>query len=128
MKRHCKEFAKLQKKWYKKLKEIGFDDLETFDGKGNPHDLLKARIEQLSENKLAQFDKIQNFYSECRGYYHKAIFLTEEEKDIWAMYSEGYSMRQISDELGVNRHKVSKIVNIHINLMFRMDVVRLSPS
>ena len=93
MRRNSSEFRALQKKWYGKLKDTGFEDIEQDPtDEGGP-------LERWAASSLrAKFDATK--YSAKEEYYRLAgqflyshEFETGLEKDIWALHSEGVSVR-----------------------------------
>lgn len=85
------EFEKLQAVWDKKLKDSGFNDIETRD------DRLKSWSTKLFfyhqadawEAKRSYYQMAENFLTEYK-------FDTEREKTIWAYHAEGISCRDIA--------------------------------
>lgn len=98
------EFESLQKEWYGKLKESGFEDIEWKEGllrggsldtrfgiKGLQFNLTNAEI-------IEYYDLAERFLSEYE-------FKNQYESTIWDHYSQGRSIREISDILIKNPTK-----------------------
>jgi len=96
---------KLKQKWYKILKENGFQDIENDNGllhswdsfrfSSISHDhFINVREKYLSAQQLPQLFDIRN----------------EVELKIWLLYSDGYSYREIGKEVGKNKDHVQKVI------------------
>jgi hypothetical protein len=88
------EFLALQKKWYKKLADEGYKDIEQADG------LLKSWNFGRKDHIDLGVRAIRAEYYRLAGqfcYVHK--FKSSLEKAIWQMHSEGISIRRISRAL-----------------------------
>jgi len=91
MDQNSPEFKALQKKWYKKLEKSGFEDAERPDGN------LKwwaSRFDRKWYNPTADAAK-EAYYRFAGQFLHGHTFEDPMEREIWALHSEGVSMRNI---------------------------------
>lgn len=120
------QFRKLQKKWYKKLKDEGFKDLEynetllvTYDGSR----FCPSRTGGLSPTELLTSVSMKTRYYRLAGYFlydHK--FTDPLERQIWEEHSQGVSYRNIVKKLaklGIKTTK-QKINTIILDLKQKM--------
>lgn len=101
-----KQLQALTKKWYKKLADKGFKDLE--DENGN--------LKEYASSRVAQKDPVacelaQAYYERARALLHLGYLTDATEKQVWRYYSEGMSALQISKKMGLTRWKVEGIVH-----------------
>lgn len=90
-----KQLKALQTKWYAKLKRDGFEDIEqTSDDKGYlkqyDNSYYMARYTPL------EFGNKQEYYIKAQHFLVEHAFETEQEKQIWKLHSEGFSLREIA--------------------------------
>lgn len=90
-----RELIRLQKEWYKKLQDEGFVDIERFDKRGNPSDILKFNFNIKGRDLEAE----EEYYSICRAYLHTFKFKNKKEYEIWRLHSEGFSYNKICKTL-----------------------------
>ncbi len=99
------ELEKLQKIWYKKLKDEGFQDIEDSTHAQYNNMSLKLinrtapNVDGLTE---IQQEMIREYYTRCRHFLNDHQFESDLDKTIWEHYSEGVSVRKISDKLKTN--------------------------
>ena len=85
-------YRDLERLWYNKLKESGFDDIE--DSRGERP--LKSWHSTLFQNYGSEQFRAKQLYFECaRALIHTHKISTQIEKRIWALHSEGVSIREI---------------------------------
>lgn len=119
MKTNSKEFKDLQAKWYKKLKDSGFEDCEQ-----DPDNLKfwSAQFFKSRYNDILSPAKAQ-YYRLAGHFLHSYPFADENEKICWSLHSNGVSMREITDhfkELGNKTYylsRVQKVINRLAKLM-----------
>lgn len=98
----------LQKKWYKKLRDEGFVDIE------HP-------IHQHTESRYSTWyipikyapetiEATQRYYELAGQLLFEYKFKTPKDKKIWALHSAGISYKDISVELDVSVRKVQYLV------------------
>lgn len=115
-----RELIKLKKEWYKKLKDRGFVDIEYFDNKMEPKDLLlgssKFRQEQTTQTVEQEeeanllYEGTYEYYARARALLHNITFIKEKDKIVWEMFSEGESLRKIGKQVGFSHPKVMSII------------------
>ncbi len=96
-------FAKLQKLWYKKLKDEGFADIEHASG-ALDRPLTKHRREPI------EIEVIQYYYYMASTFLVEYKFENEIDKIVWTYHCEGLSVRNISGllaKIGVVKKKDS---------------------
>ena len=110
--------AKLQKEWYKKLKESGFKDIEKKNGS-----IGRTQL-NLSNRNFDQIQATQEYYSMARTFILEHVFKDNLEKYIWTKHSEGDSERTIvkcmqEDKLETipSRATVGRIIKKLVKLM-----------
>lgn len=102
-------FKKLQKKWYEKLEKAGFEDIERSDHETpflhvwhSTHFFKTYSVEEVQEREA--------YYRMTREFYWSyADFKNKTEKEIWRLYTEGLSRRQIADRLERQRYSEGSI-------------------
>jgi hypothetical protein len=99
------EFKKLKKEWYGKLAEAGFKDAEL----NPPLDMDTAHTLDMAA--------VQEHYMQVAQYLHYGEFEAPIEKAVWFVYSEGYSVRNVSRILHMPRKSVTQIVEKHTERM-----------
>lgn len=95
MSQQSSEFKKLQKIWYAKLKDSGFEDAEQSDGnlkKWSSLFLIHSKGPLLRDAKQTYYRWAEHFLND-----HK--FDSTTEKLIWFYHSEGMSVRDIAAKL-----------------------------
>lgn len=108
--KHKQEFLKLQSKWYQKLKEAGFEDIETLKDNGEFGDLLLGRIKTTPARPEIVITAMYQFYVLARSFLHVHDFKTYRHRLAWEMFSEGHSMSEIGQRLGINKSNVQRMI------------------
>lgn len=116
MPKPSKEFLELQTKWYKKLEDSGFSDIEQNDD--NPGK-VGGNLKKWSKSLLANIEKTpfedKQRYFELAGHFlYDHEFADATEKRIWELHSQGYSLREIVRAIKkkkFGRDNIFKIVN-----------------
>ncbi len=115
-----KNFVKLQKEWYKKIKEEGFQDIEYFNSEGEPEDMMRGSSKFTSAEVCTQIEDEGNrlLYDTTYAYYYDALvksieltFESEVDKTVFFYHSQGLSLRQIARKVGFSHPKVLRILN-----------------
>jgi len=94
-----KEFRELQAKWYKKLSEDGFDDLEWTDNKtgiGQNSGYLKRSRSHIDP---VHADFAETYYAMCRNWLSHSPKIKKYERFIFELHSEGIGYREILTQL-----------------------------
>jgi hypothetical protein len=115
MSRKPKSFDELQAIWYKKLKASGFEDAEV--KRGNEfvlqawHDTRFRIRYRPSDIKATLF-----YYDQCQTFLNTHAFHNEFERQVWELFCEGFSYREIAAKMIVVHKKLKKdMVNYIIN-------------
>lgn len=111
------KFQKLQAKWYKKLKDKGFEDIEQDE----------ARLKKWSETFFTRGDLSQSnvtivtakldYYHMCRHFLNEYKFKNKTEKIMFEMHTEGLGVRVIAKKLKTYPQKVQTIVHGLVKVM-----------
>lgn len=104
-----KQFKKLQKQWYNRLKESGFEDIENSYGRLSGNTVNRWYYDPTKvEAKTTYYRYASHFLNE-----HK--FESKVHKYIWTLHAEGCGLREISAKLKalrISKLKKSQIHNI----------------
>lgn len=89
------EYKAIQKEWYSKLKQSGFEDIESFDSKGVPNDLMKTdvRIDYSKDPSINQAR--QDYYRFASQFVYDNVWESVFDKTVWDLHSEGKTEREI---------------------------------
>jgi hypothetical protein len=105
-----RKFITLQKKWYAKLREEGFNDIEYFYEDMEPRDILKktltSKIKDAADADNMVYTEL--FYSHSRQYYWDTTFEDPLDKQIWFLFSEGTPYLKIAKQLSTTYSIVFK--------------------
>lgn len=90
----------LQKLWYRKLKEDGFTDIEDTN---SPREYLKTWHSSYFVHRHTpdSFQAQSDYYRRASQFLYEFPFKNRRERRIWALHSEGTSMREIADRLNI---------------------------
>ena len=94
-------YKKLKKKWYKKLRDSGFVDIEA--GQPPNDKYFRTRLKNNASATLHYFRLARNFYSHYN-------FASNSDQALWFWHSEGASMRQIIKKY---RKKFKKSMSVY---------------
>lgn len=127
------EFKKLQKEWYDKLKQSGFDDIEKNDPNG---DYYLSPLPSILKDKnyvggRPRWKIQEEYYSMARHFATNYIFPTELEATIWTYHSEGIGCRNISKllkEVNINvcKSKINMLIQHYATIMRKIKWLELS--
>ncbi len=106
-----KAYADLQKVWYDKLKEEGFEDIETPE-----HMLKRWHAYDFSRRKSIPWQIKANYYNNTERFLIEHRFTNRREKVIWEYHSKAISIRDIVEllkDVGIktNRDAVWEIIH-----------------
>jgi Mor family transcriptional regulator len=110
MNHQSKSFNKLQKDWYKRLKDEGFNDIETTDERLKKWE--SSRIRQALKNDTAMIlinAKIE-YYRIAEQFLYNHKFESVYEKQIWELHTEGKPMRAIGKLFECSHVEIFNIV------------------
>lgn len=101
-----KNFEKLKAKWYKKLAESKFVDIENADGS------LKAPIDPRTiAYALRDKEARETYYSTAKEFLRTHEFEDIILQNIWIEHCEGTSYRKIAKKLKLTFYRVSKAIS-----------------
>lgn len=92
--------------WNKKLKDSGFEDVET--SKGQLKDWTSSRFTKQYNGsnyteKKAYYESVEEYYRQATWFLNEYVFTENVERFIWNLHSQGISMRNISVALKKKR-------------------------
>lgn len=104
-----KEFKTLQKEFYDKLADSGFEDIEETD---SPKELLTAWHGSYftARHDPEDFKEIAQYYNSADSILNNYEFSNEVDKQIWERHSKGLSIRRIALELSIKNWVVHKSI------------------
>lgn len=96
-----KEFKKLNKLWYGKLKKEGFEDIERKDKTGQKEErVVNSPLHYIAKNyTLLQFEVKEEYYRMAGQFLHEHKFKSLYEREVWELHSNGVSIRNIVKKL-----------------------------
>lgn len=100
------DFEKLRKKWYKKLKKSGFRDIEV----DNNFNYLPGLLRDTRPNQIVNIEQKIDYFRFASQFAEDYDFKNDLEKEIWLCHSEGYTLKEICEELDLKKTKVFIIV------------------
>jgi len=100
VKKKKEDYETLRKKWYKKLKDSGFNDIESYE---YPDGYLNAR----NFNNVADYENKVEYFRFASQFLHEYKFCNPHDEKIWKMHSEGSRYREIA-----------KAMNLHVSQTF----------
>ena len=88
-----REMLRLQKLWYKKLKDEGFCDIEAMDKEGS---MDSPMMTQTMSGIAYRYDpSVEEYYRLARHFLYQGAFESDMAKHCWELHSEGTSYREI---------------------------------
>lgn len=123
MSSHNKEFLELQAKWYKKLEQSGFSDIEqNDDNPGKVGGNLKTWSGSFMANmEKTSFEDKQRYFELAGQFLHEYKFEDSSEKRVWELHSQGLSIREIARAIkkkSLAKDSVFRIIKKLKDLMF----------
>ena len=116
-----KNFKELQKKWYKKLKDAGFHDVEQ-----ESWYMDRLAPSKSYENAVERFNSREEYYRLAGQFLHSYKFESNLDKLVWTYHSDGLSVREIAKQLGqhrirLTRNPVHQIIKRLANIMLKLN-------
>lgn len=104
-----KEFNRLKEKWYKKLEDSGYRDIEQDENHLKEWDsyAFKSRY-----NKHLYASK-ETYFQLAGQFLHTFEFESKRHKVIWELHSNGMSITQIANALKSKRFKSPNRTSVH---------------
>lgn len=95
-----REFLALQKKWYAKLRDKGFRDIEVMDRDGS---MDSPMLLDTASSIAANFDESrEEYYRLARAFVFEADFQSAIARHIWTLHADGVTYRAIVKSLPKN--------------------------
>lgn len=111
---------KLTKKWYKKLADSGFKDIEdsegrlkTWSGTSLKEEMLNTITSKTSYSSKLFKESQAEYYRLAAHYYHSKSFKSSFHKKIWKLHSKGATSLAISTLLNIS----NSVVKYHVKKM-----------
>lgn len=99
------QFKKLKRKWYQKLADVGFEDIEKSDGS------LMAEVDPRTiSSALKDRENREIYYTIAVTFLGAHIFPTVQEHRIWSLFCDGCSAAIIAEKLGISLYKADSIL------------------
>ena len=110
------KFIKLRNKWYTKLTNSGFHDLEWHDpatSQGQNSPFLSQKLPKLA---YTDYLSIYNYYNYARSFLRHGKFKTAVHRLVWRYHSQGFTYREIIKKLAAkdisrSLFTISRIIN-----------------
>src|SRR5216683_5209918 len=93
------KFKQLQSKWYKKLKDKGFEDIEQDETRLKKWSETYFTKGNLSQSHPVAVNAKLDYYNMCRSFVENHSFKNKTEKRMFEMHAEGTGIRVIAKEL-----------------------------
>lgn len=101
-----REFKKLRKYWYEKLRSEGFQDIETDSG----HLIESHSAYQFSRRisfKSISYESTRDYFFWAESQLLLGKFQSESDKLIWKLHSDGRTTREIAREVKLGQQWIS---------------------
>lgn len=119
-----KNLKEVEKKWYKKLKDSGFEDIENYKNPDKPlksaHDyrVINNNYSIIKENEIQYQRAIDNFVNHpdfllaCKSMvkHGNCKFVLNEVKLIWEMHVEGKTRREMARRFGRSKGRIDAVI------------------
>lgn len=99
-----KAIKQLTAKWYRKLANAGFDDIEDAKGRLKEWHSLRFNDRRIKQ----QYVEKQRYYELARQMLHTFPFTSRRNKLLWSYHCDGMGIEQIAKKLGVSESTVEK--------------------
>lgn len=101
------DFFDLRALWYKKLKEDGFDDIETFRGHTSKLRSWHSVYFHLRHD-AEDFGFQEEYYRRASIFLEDYAFASHLEEEIWRYHQGGFSVRDTAKDLQAMGFKINK--------------------
>lgn len=118
-----KSFKELQKQWYKKLKETGFEDIEDSSQPVIPlkewHKLKFKKINLLDQNSNEKYYKLVTDFVNKPSFENACKFIVKHGNckfsycqivEIWELHCEGHTRRNIAKRFGRVKSRIDSVI------------------
>ena len=96
MKIKSKEFRDLQKEWYRKLEEVGFNDIEK-----------NTRSDNIIIQESTSSDNSEYYRQAAFFLYNYEEFRNDKHRKVWELHSQGKTQKEIVIITGISRCSIS---------------------
>lgn len=103
------KFKQLQKIWYQKLKDSGFNDAEDTTNEDG-YMLVWHSSYFYSRYTPETYKEKQDYYRLASSFTSLYEFISQQERDIWNLHAEGQSLRTIAAHSNLSVYQVYKII------------------
>lgn len=100
-------FKQLQKIWYKKLKDSGFEDIEKENGELKDFHSFKFQ----RTHSPVSFELNARYYELASQLTHEYPFKSRRDKQVWVRHANGETLEQIAKEMGLSHNQTWRIVD-----------------
>lgn len=109
MKKKQLNLKQLTKVWYAKLKKSGFVEAEDTN---SVNEFMKQWDDYhfRSMHSPEKFQEIQDYYQLATEFLGVHEFNDKQERNIWQLHADGFSIRQTATKLRLQKDKVHKIL------------------
>lgn len=113
-----KQFKVLQHKWYKKIKDQGFDDVEDVE---SPREFMKDWHSMYFQKRytIDSFQAKEEYYRMARSFSNTHKFECRRDKQIWELHCEGLSLRKIAEKLKTKICRIHKVIKTLSQIMLQ---------
>lgn len=60
-----------------------------------------------------EFNARKDYYERCARLLNDTTFPTEEARAVWALHSDGISIKNIADQLGIKQYQAHRIIRFY---------------
>jgi hypothetical protein len=126
---NSKDFEKLKKKWYDKLKKSGFQDIESADGQNlttwSSKIFKQSAGDAWYQDKEVYYQSREEYFRMAGAFFWDYGFQNKLEKSIWELHMQGTSIRDIvtifkKKNIKVYRRQVHEIIQKLVQEMFKI--------
>jgi regulatory LuxR family protein len=106
------KLTELQKTWYKKLADVGFEDIEYVfkHNKTEEVKFLKGWTNPTKRTNSITAENKAEYFSVLEHYARTYVFKSERDRQIMLMIAEGKKRKDIAKELGCHRGTVMFVI------------------
>jgi len=106
-----KKFRELKAKWYLKLKEQGFRDIEYGLERGMLDDAALTDISKRYNSETFEFKR--RYYELALQLLHSDVFKSRMDKKVWKLHAEGKYLHEIAKEVGLSPRTIGRRIDYY---------------
>jgi DNA-binding NarL/FixJ family response regulator len=103
-------YKRLQRKWDRQLRAGGFKDIEYRSTGSLKWWAHRIQDDGATTNNATVRNAQAEYFRRAGQFLHDAVFVTELERRLWELHSEGLSCRAIGRLLSVSKDSVNRMV------------------